>query len=80
MPPYASLSFPLTNPTRRALYVPRKKLPIDTLPGFEQKFHTSDSPPLVAGKLPSFALQDGLAFIGYAAQAIAQVLISAGTS
>ncbi|KAJ3021088.1 hypothetical protein HKX48_009261 [Thoreauomyces humboldtii] len=57
----------LTQPTfRRAA---RKQLPSDLLPGFEQKF---GNPTSVAGKTLSFALQDGLAFMGFAAQAIAQ--------
>ncbi|KNC96459.1 uncharacterized protein SPPG_08052 [Spizellomyces punctatus DAOM BR117] len=46
----------------------RKRLVSDVLPGFESKLHTPTS---TTGK-GSFALQDGLAFIGYAAQAIAQ--------
>ncbi|TPX57440.1 hypothetical protein PhCBS80983_g03830 [Powellomyces hirtus] len=70
MPPFTGHAVSdgyLTQPTfRRAA---RKNLPSDLLPGFEQKL---DHPTVLTGKTPSFALQDGLAFIGYAAQAIAQ--------
>ncbi|TPX61793.1 hypothetical protein SpCBS45565_g07170 [Spizellomyces sp. 'palustris'] len=47
----------------------RRRVVSDVLPGFESKLHTPTS---LTGKTPSFTLQDGLAFIGYAAQAIAQ--------
>ncbi|KAJ3183862.1 hypothetical protein HDU87_005978 [Geranomyces variabilis] len=60
----------LTRPTfRRAA---RRNLPSDLLPGFEEKLGSPSAGVASGGKIPSFALQDGLAFVGFAAQAIAQ--------
>ncbi|KAI8820649.1 uncharacterized protein EV422DRAFT_557304 [Fimicolochytrium jonesii] len=66
MPPVATAPYLTTASPRKSA---RKQASSDLLPGFEQKF---GGPAVNGGKAPSFALQDGLAFMSYAGQAIAQ--------
>ncbi|KAI9091286.1 hypothetical protein DFS34DRAFT_635593 [Phlyctochytrium arcticum] len=68
----STLSSTQNSTARRRRHTIRNRPPSDLLPGFEQKFGVSSASVLAAGKAQSFALQDGLAFIGYAAGAIAQ--------
>ncbi|KAJ3045096.1 1-acylglycerol-3-phosphate O-acyltransferase 6 (lysophosphatidic acid acyltransferase, zeta) [Rhizophlyctis rosea] len=59
----------LTRPQLRRVASARNLAPSDLLPGFEQKFETTTAQ---GGAPASSVLKDGLAFMAYGAQAIAQ--------